>query len=76
MSHDCDYCDESFSSSSCLKRHQDTSQYCLDIQKAKGIEVSPSKHECECGTVFTLKSNMNRHQRSVRIILISLATVT
>jgi len=58
----CEHCGESFSTNRSLKLHQKSAQYCLQIQRRRGLEPESENYECTCGQKFTLKGNLTRHQ--------------
>lgn len=62
MSYDCEYCGKSFSAKRSLNHHQATASYCLELQQGKGLKVSKPEHKCSCGSIFTQKSNLKRHE--------------
>lgn len=62
MSYICKYCGTSLSSKRCLNLHENTASYCLEIQRKKGLEVAVSEFKCKCGSKFTQKSSLKRHQ--------------
>lgn len=62
----CKYCKNSFKNDSCVKRHQKTTQYCLDIQ---GIDSK--KHECKavkCPKVYISLDNLKKHEKKCKFI--------
>ena len=62
MSQECQYCGTIFATKGSMERHQRTVRSCLDIQKARGVEVETETHKCSCGSIFTQKSSLKRHQ--------------
>lgn len=58
----CNFCEKTFASTSSLNAHQKKTRYCLDIQKAKGLETKETIYECsKCKHNFTIKEKYNNH---------------
>ena len=53
----CKFCKNEFKTISSLNNHQRTAKYCLEIQGVKSLKT----FECECGSVFTLRSTLKKH---------------
>lgn len=68
MPHSCEYCNASFLSKRALINHQKTAKYCLDIQTDTFIQ----EFKCECGSEFTRKDSLKRHEKTCRMKIISL----
>jgi hypothetical protein len=76
MSHNCEYCDSSFSVTRSLKRHQKTNLSCIEIQKSRGICVEKESHKCDdCGRTFTQKSSLNTHKTKIHKVEANVGTI-
>lgn len=73
MPQKCEHCGEYLATKCSLKSHQETAQYCLNIQKRKGLEPKYTEYKCDCGHVFTLKRNFTRHKTRCKFIPSSLS---
>lgn len=62
----CEFCDTSFSSKRCLTRHQQTSEYCINIQKEIGLNPIVELFSCICSKEFTLKYNLEQHKKTCK----------
>ena len=68
MSRKCEYCGEYFSTSRSLKLHQKSAQYCLQIQRNKGLKPEYEEHRCDCGHIFSLRGNLVQHRKKCKFI--------
>lgn len=60
----CEYCQRSFSSFSSLTKHQHTAKYCIQLQKAKGLNPNAHLFPCTfCNKTLTSLDNLHYHQR-------------
>lgn len=64
--HPCEYCETVLSSSQNLTLHQSSAQYCIEIQRSKGIITEFICYVCECGSSHSQKSNFKRHQKTCK----------
>lgn len=62
MPYICEHCHKSFSAKCSLNRHQTTALFCLDIQRTNGLQVVASEYKCNCGSIFTQKAHLKRHE--------------
>lgn len=60
----CEFCNQSLSSKSSLKKHQANAKYCLEIRgKTDEIDRKLKQNQCpNCESCFTTKTNLKRHQ--------------
>jgi len=60
MDVDCEHCGSAFVTKYALKKHQETSVYCLKLQGKSPVV----NHICEdCNKIFTTVSNLNKHRK-------------
>lgn len=66
MSHICQFCKSSLSSKQKLKIHQETAQYCLNIQGKFGeVEKIQEANKCaNCKQSYSDKYNLKRHMKT------------
>src|SRR5271156_4035416 len=58
----CEFCNNNFSSKGTLKVHQTKSQYCIEIQKTKGLNLSSELFICDyCKKQFNMKHRLETH---------------
>ena len=63
MPYVCEYCNQCFYSQANLRRHKTTAIYCLDIQNKTCAIAKVVDFKCKCGSHFTRKDNLDRHEK-------------
>lgn len=69
MPYICEFCNKELSSKHSMNIHNATAKYCIDLRKAKGINVSnmETNFSCPCGKKYTRNWSLHRHQINCNI---------
>lgn len=67
MAHLCKFCNKQLSTQYSLKRHQQNTKACLDIQKKKPDKL----YICECNKEFNRKDNYKIHKEKCKTIIVN-----
>ena len=76
MSHNCEFCEASFTQRSSLTRHQKTAKTCLKLQRDQGLNTPEPIHTCACGETFHRKYHLTRHQASCATMISNSTVIT